>query len=137
MPPFPSGRLISGNNLDLFFGVIFYGLYHGKSRLSHHLGEDFWNFFQASWSSKSKIRSEVGYFLQGLALGRVPQIEFPWIFVKMFPLDAVVSFHIILVGSASERASFVGLLLIKVSWVFWISWVRFRMLGCPSKLVKG
>ena len=37
----------------LGFSVIFYGLYQGKSLLNTNLGEDVWNFFQAS-NSKSK-----------------------------------------------------------------------------------
>ena len=43
----------------LHYGLLFaffYGSYHGKSPLNHHLGEYFWNFFP-SILSKSKTKS--------------------------------------------------------------------------------
>ena len=57
MPPFPSGKFIRGNDLDLFFSN-FARLYHGKSRSSHHLGKNVLELFPSIVAKQ--IQDKVG-----------------------------------------------------------------------------
>ena len=68
---------------DLFNKETFCGLYHGKSPLNHHFGEDFWNFFQASNKQtppqrKGEFLSQPSMALRGNFFVSFPDAYHPW-----------------------------------------------------------